>query len=31
LLDKACEAYFLDETLNMGASEQRRRPKLDVQ
>jgi hypothetical protein len=31
LLDKACDAYFLDETINSEAAERRARPKLDIQ
>ncbi len=31
LLDKACEAYFLDETINSDAAERRQRSKLNIQ
>jgi len=31
LLDKACDAYFLDEAINSDAAERRARPKLNIQ
>jgi hypothetical protein len=31
LLDKACDAYFLDETINSDAAERRQRSKLNIQ